>query len=133
MSYIPLEFWFNKVYKKPITIDEAIDNKFINKVNLPDNEFCEKLEETLCTDWYKDFDNEFYTSNDSKVRDNAWDLTYNKAENEFIKLRCDYSDDIIFYAIDISCKIRCDNIESVRKLCKMISDKLVLLNFYQKR
>jgi|SRR6476620_5343093 len=114
---LPFEF------QKRVTIDEVIDN-FKYKENLNEIEFLDKLEDTLCTDWYKDYNNEFWTSNDPEIRDNAWSLTYKKAKNEFIKLRKKYCDEIIFLAIDISCKNRYDNIISVTRFCELIFKKL---------
>lgn len=110
---LPFEF------QKRVTIDN-----FKYKENLNEIEFLDKLEDTLCTDWYKDYNNEFWTSSDPEIRDNAWSLTYKKAKNEFIKLRKKYCDEIIFLAIDISCKNRYDNIISVTRFCEIIFEKL---------
>jgi hypothetical protein len=126
-----LNFWFCKPEPEPYTTINQEIIGFINKTysckkNFSKNKFLEKLSESLCTDWYKDYDNEFWTSSDFEIKDNAWNLTVEKCENEFIKLRNYYSDEIIFFAINMCCRLRYDNIESVTKMCKDILDYITL-------
>jgi hypothetical protein len=98
------------------------------KPNLSKSEFLDKLDESLCTEWYKDYDNEFWSSSDPDIKDNAWNLTGEKCKNEFIELRNYYNDEIIFFAINICCNSynSCffHNIESIKKTCKMTFDKI---------
>ena len=123
ISNIP--FWFNQVPEKFITLNETIETlKLTSKENFSHDDFLNELRDNLCTDWCKDYDNEFYTSSDPEIKENAWNLSYEKAECNFLKLRKYYSDEIIFYAIDIVCRLRRDNFESVIRICQMIGKKI---------
>lgn len=84
---------------------------------LTKEQFCDKLERQLCTDWYKDF-NEFWSSECEMIKNDAWDLTKKKVFKEFCELRDEFADKIIFYAIKIGC------IEDCKEICKIISNEL---------
>lgn len=110
---MPYKSVFPIVYS---TIDEEITKykydicKFMNE-----KDFLNELSTYLCTDWYKDYDNEY-----------AWELTELKVKNDFIELRKHYCDDIIFAAVQISCNFRYDYIEAVKDICELIKKRLVI-------
>jgi hypothetical protein len=131
---IPLTLWFAKpelaipeyyIFKK-LTEEEYdkvyrswIDEFIPESLNLDEIEFIDKLSNTLCTDWYKDYDNEYWKND----RDTAWELTEAHVKEEFLRIRKDVPDDIIFYSIKIGCWQREDNLEFVEQLCRDILEQ----------
>jgi len=78
--------------------------------------FDDKAREEMCSDWNKDFDNEFWKSDDLHVRSQAYDLSGKKARESLYDLP--YGDDLILFWVCALCPMRYENIDSVKIMCE---------------
>ena len=146
-NYIPLEFWFSSYRRDPPPENIWVYDRYISNGNYYENcleqmmliylkwlfedgkrwdeeKFNNISEEYMCTDWNKDFDNEFWTSTEEQIRENAFELSGTKSRHDLYNLP--FPDEVILFAICSMCNLRRDELKYVEQFCKDAKQKAEL-------
>ena len=89
-----------------------------------DQEFRSTVSDAMCSDWNKDYENEFWTSKDPAVRENAYELSGEKALKNLMELP--FADKLVLMSINLGCRVRQHNIETCRELCEIARDNVMI-------